>query len=88
LSAVENGIPFAVFLNRLWLWLVGVHFSSSEVNGSIQVYPFRPSHECRYVLTGSSIRTQMGGGQRLKIITAPAPRGGIVTINKVRYVRQ
>ena len=47
-----------------------------------------PRNSGRYVLTGGTIRIQMGEGQPPEIITAPAPRDGMVTINTVRYVRQ
>jgi hypothetical protein len=47
-----------------------------------------PGNSGRYVLSGGSIRIQMGGGQTPEIITAPAPRDGMITINTVRYVRR
>lgn len=47
-----------------------------------------PGNSGRYVLTGGNIRIQMGEGQTPEVITAPAPRDGMMTISTVRYVRQ
>jgi len=47
-----------------------------------------PANSGRYVLAGGKIRIQMGDGQTPEVITAPAPRDGMVTINSVRYVRR